>query len=155
MTYLSELEARVNRMEAVLCDPTRPGDLDTGGEFSVDVGQIEDLFDAFVDMTAAALACDATRIVTLDVTKMVVNDGGDIFGMGDSENADSAGRDNWHFQAHQWDDNARRWLGLGVAVQPQPAARPARAARSAHGAGLACSGSTAGKSSYSSPTASL
>lgn len=113
MTYLSELEARVNRMEAVLCDPTRPGDLDTGGEFSVDVGQIEDLFDAFVDMTAAALACDATRIVTLDVTKMVVNDGGDIFGMGDSENADSAGRDNWHFQAHQWDDNARRWLGLG------------------------------------------
>ena len=44
---------------------------------------------------------------------MVVNDGGEFFGMGDSTNANSAGRGNWHYQAHEWTDNAKRWLGLG------------------------------------------
>ena len=48
------------------------------------------------------------------MTKMIIDDSGDIFGMGDSENATSAGRENWHLQAHEWDDNARRWLGLGT-----------------------------------------
>ncbi|MDQ3033024.1 MAG: DUF1552 domain-containing protein [Myxococcota bacterium] len=114
VTYLTELEARVNRMDAVMCDPTRPTDLDAGGEFSVATEQVSALFDQLVDLIAVALACDATRIVTLDVTKMIVADGGDVFGMGDSENATSAGRDNWHFQAHQWDESAKRWLGRGV-----------------------------------------
>ncbi|MGE0789785.1 MAG: DUF1552 domain-containing protein [Sandaracinaceae bacterium] len=114
LTHLTELEARVNQMPTMSCDPVMPGDVDTGGEFSADPGQVQALFDAFVDLIALAFTCDVTRIATLDVTKMVVDDGGDVFGMGDSENANSAGRDNWHFQAHQWDANAIRWLGQGA-----------------------------------------
>ena len=115
ITRLTELESGLGSGPAVTgCDPTAPADLDTGGEFSVAIEDVRRLFENLVDVVVLALACDATRIVTLDVTKMVVDDGGDRFGMGDSENANSAGRDNWHFQAHQWDDNARRWLGQGM-----------------------------------------
>lgn len=116
ITHLVELEDQVNVMMTAQCElPSPPGALDTGGEFNVDVADTTMLFDAFVDIIALAMACDVTRIFTLDVTKMVVNDGGDVFGMGDSENANSAGRENWHFQAHQWDANAQRWLGQGAA----------------------------------------
>lgn len=114
IAHLNELEGRVNAMSSVMCDPTAPMDIDTGGEFSADISQVQALFDNFVDLIVLALSCDATRIVTLDVTKQIVDDGGDRFGMGDSENANSAGRENWHFQAHQWDDNAKRWLGQGA-----------------------------------------
>lgn len=114
IAHLTELEGRMEATPMVSCDPTAPRDIESGGEFSVAVADVQALFDNLVDVVALALACDATRIVTLDVTKMVVTDGGDTFGMGDSENANSAGRDNWHFQAHQWDDAARRWLGRGA-----------------------------------------
>ncbi len=114
IAHLSELEERVNRMDALMCNPTAPPMIDTGGEFNADTTQVTALFDNLVDVIVTALACDATRIATLDITKMVVNDGGDVFGMGDSENANSAGRDNWHFQAHEWNDDAKRWLGLGA-----------------------------------------
>ncbi|MEM9075069.1 MAG: hypothetical protein AAGE52_41615, partial [Myxococcota bacterium] len=80
----------------------------------VSVPQIVDFWDDMVDVLVLALACDVTRIATFDVTKMVIQDGGDEFGMGDSENPNSAGRSNWHLQAHNWDDNARRWLGAGM-----------------------------------------
>jgi len=115
ITRLTELQMSLGSTPGVVgCEPTAPVDLDTGGEFSVDIGDVATLFDNLVDVVVLALACDATRVVTLDVTKMVIDDGGETFGMGDSENANSAGRDNWHFQAHQWDDNARRWLGQGA-----------------------------------------
>lgn len=116
VTRLTELEARLStRPMSMGCSPpSAPSSLDTGGEFDVDVGDVTTLFQDMVDIAAAAMICDVTRIVTLDVTKMVVEDGGDTFGMGDSQNADSAGRSNWHFQAHTWDDNAIRWMGLGT-----------------------------------------
>tara|TARA_B100001750_G_scaffold132058_1_gene104969 strand:- start:259 stop:1893 length:1635 start_codon:yes stop_codon:yes gene_type:complete len=116
VTRLTELQRSLGGgMPGVVgCDPVAPAALDTGGEFSVAVPDVRTLFENLVDVVVLALACDATRVVTLDVTKMVIADGGETFGMGDSENANSAGRDNWHFQAHQWDDNARRWLGQGA-----------------------------------------
>ncbi len=114
IAHLAALEERVNTMQNNRCgELTAPADLDTGGEFTVEVGDIRTLFEALVDTVALALSCDVTRVVTLDVSKMIVDDGGDVFGMGDSENPNSAGRSNWHLQAHTWDDNARRWLGLG------------------------------------------
>ena len=92
----------------VTCDTSSPpSGLDTGGEFEVGVAEITQLWDQMVDVLVLALACDATRIATLDVTKMVIQDGGEEFGMGDSENPNSAGRSNWHLQAHNWDDDAR------------------------------------------------
>ena len=116
ITHLVELEQRVNVVVQNACQlPNPPTTLDTGGEFNVNVADVTALFETFVDIIALAIACDVTRIITLDVTKMVINDSGDVFGMGDSENANSAGRGNWHFQAHQWDDDAKRWLGQGAA----------------------------------------
>ncbi len=115
VTHLVELEDRVNGAAARACDASsRPQAIDSGREFSVDPATITSLFDNFVDLIALAFSCDVTRIVTLDVTKMVVEDGGNTFGLGDSEDATSSGRSNWHFQAHEWDANAQRWLGQGA-----------------------------------------
>lgn len=114
MTRLSELEARLSGGTMVSCDtPTRPGSLDTGGEFEVDTAQIAQLFRNFVDLAVIALTCDVTRIVTIDIAKVVVDDGGDVFGMGDSPNDASSGRNNWHRNAHEWGSNEERWMGLG------------------------------------------
>jgi len=114
MTHLSELEARLDTMETLTCDTSSPpGSTELGGEFDVDVARTRDFWDAMVDVVVLALSCDATRIVTFDVTKVVVQDAGEDFGMGDSENAGAAGRSNWHLQAHNWDDDAKRWLALG------------------------------------------
>lgn len=112
--HLADLEERVNTMSMNQCELRPPSDVDTGGEFSVEVAGVTALFENMVDLVALALSCDATRVVTLDVTKMVIRDGGDVFGMGDSENAGNAGRANWHLQAHEWTPNAQRWLGLGA-----------------------------------------
>lgn len=117
ITRLTELEDRLRGGgggSEICPEPMAPNPLDTGGEFEADVGQVNQLFNDFVDLIVVALACDSTRIVTLDVTKMVIDDAGTVFGMGDSENADSAGRENWHFQAHAWDENAIRWLSIGA-----------------------------------------
>ncbi len=115
IAHLTELEASLGGGPSmVTCDTSSPpSGLDTGGEFEVGVAEITQLWDQMVDVLVLALACDATRIATLDVTKMVIQSGGEEFGMGDSENPNSAGRSNWHLQAHNWDDNARRWLGAG------------------------------------------
>ncbi|MFK7999742.1 MAG: DUF1552 domain-containing protein [Polyangiales bacterium] len=114
IAHLSDLEERVNTMEMNQCELRPPADVDTGGEFSVEVAGVTALFENMVDLVALALSCDATRVVTLDVTKMLANDGGDIFGIGDSENANNAGRSNWHLLAHEWSPNAQRWLGQGA-----------------------------------------
>ncbi|MGF1508115.1 MAG: DUF1552 domain-containing protein [Myxococcota bacterium] len=114
MTRLTELESRLGVQAVSGCQvPEAPASLDTGGEFNADVTEISTFFDQMADIIVLAFACDVTRIATLDVTKMVIRDGGG-FGMGDSENANSAGRENWHFQAHKWDDQAIRWLTLGA-----------------------------------------
>jgi len=114
VTHLTELQQRLEAGANRSCeDAAPPMTIDTGGEFDVSVDTIRDFFDAMVDLAALMLTCDATRVLTLDVQKMVIEDGADVFGMGDSENPGSAGRNNWHGQAHQWDDAAKRWLGLG------------------------------------------
>ncbi len=115
LNFLSELEHRIARAAHRTCgNQSAPKSVDAGEEFNVDVDQITALFEGFVDVILMAFQCDVTRVVTLDVSKMVVRDRHAAFGMGDSEAADSAGRDNWHFQAHEWDDNAKRWLALGA-----------------------------------------
>lgn len=115
VTRLSELQKRLQSGGGLECpEPKRPGSNDTGGEFEADVSTVTQFFEDMVDLLVVAFGCDVTRLATLDVTKMIVTDGGQSFGMGDSQNADSAGRENWHFQAHAWDDNAIRWLRSGA-----------------------------------------
>lgn len=118
MTRLAELEARIAQDPGsgggARCQlPAPPSSLDTGGEFDADVSQVTALFDRMVDLIVLAFACDVTRIATLDVTKMVIPTA-QPFGMGDSQNANSAGRENWHYQAHAWDQAAIEWLTLGA-----------------------------------------
>lgn len=114
LTYLSELEEKVNAGNNRVCDPgDGPEDFATGGEFDVTPATIQTFFEQMVDLLALAFSCDLTRVATLDIQKMVIRDGAETFGMGDSQNAGSAGRSNWHLQAHNWDENAQRWIGLG------------------------------------------
>ncbi|MBX3249329.1 MAG: DUF1552 domain-containing protein [Myxococcales bacterium] len=119
LAHLAELEARLEGpgmgpgATPGACEPRAPGAIDTGGEFDVSVPAITGFWEAMVDVVALALACDVTRVATIDVAKMVIPEAGGTFGMGDSENPNAAGRSNWHLQAHEWDANAQRWIGLG------------------------------------------
>ncbi len=115
--YLADLARRLGGSDAPApssCDVSSPpASTDSGGEFDVGVSTIETFMRDMVDVLVLAFACDATRVATFDVQKMIARDAGDIFGIGDSENPFSAGRSNWHLQAHNWDANAIRWLSLG------------------------------------------
>ncbi|MEM9188558.1 MAG: DUF1552 domain-containing protein [Myxococcota bacterium] len=116
VTRLTELGMRLNNqgMTAACSPPGRPPALDTGGEFSVDVGEIRQLWDNMVDVLAATMACDLSRIATLDLAKVVVPSPSGDFGMGDSENPNSSQMNNWHWQAHDWSPSAQRYLADGV-----------------------------------------
>ena len=116
MTRVDDLESRLlaGGTMGAGCEPaTAPAGLDTGGEFEVAPEQIAELFRTFVDLAVVAVTCDVTRIVTLDVAKVVVDDSGTVFGMGDSANDAAAGRNNWHRNAHAWGPDEERWMGLG------------------------------------------
>lgn len=60
-------EERVRALENFQC--TRPSEPDLVDDFS-NVGHYESRFDAFVDITAAALACDLTRVVTIQMSQL-------------------------------------------------------------------------------------
>lgn len=60
-------EARVRALESITCErPDSPSLEDNFGS----VNHYESRFDAFVDITAAALACDLTRVVTIQMSQL-------------------------------------------------------------------------------------
>lgn len=60
-------EARVRALQDIVC--ARPGEPVLDDDFG-NVGHYESRFDAFVDITAAALACDLTRVVTIQMSQL-------------------------------------------------------------------------------------
>ena len=60
-------ERRVVDLDQLQC--TRPPEPDLIDDFG-DVGHYESRFDAFVDITAAALACDLTRVVSIQLSQL-------------------------------------------------------------------------------------
>jgi len=103
MQFLSELGAKLDASSSILCnEPTAPGSVNSGS--GVDVAMIEAATNAFVDVAIAALRCDVTRIVTLDLFKAIgrgVAPGGGDLGFIHSGLMDPV---DWHETAHNWGD---------------------------------------------------
>lgn len=103
MQFLSELRLRLEAGGMIGCtEPTAPGSADSGN--GVDVAVLEAAAEAFVDVAIAALRCDVTRVVTLDVWKAVgrnAGPGGSDLGM---VHGGLPNPEDWHEMAHQWGD---------------------------------------------------
>ncbi len=61
------VERRVDELAQLQC--TRPNEPNLNDDFG-NIGHYESRFDAFVDIAAAALACDLTRVVTIQMSQL-------------------------------------------------------------------------------------
>lgn len=90
--------------------PVEPESLDNNS--GTDPGDITTKWDLFLDIVAAAIACDRTRIVTIGVHKALGPgpDPDDSSLLGHYHSEDASGG-TWHGLAHEWDnENSRRML---------------------------------------------
>lgn len=62
-----DAERRVESLDSLVC--ARPDDLDVDDDFG-NVAHYESRFDAFARITAAALACDLTRVVSIQLSQL-------------------------------------------------------------------------------------
>ncbi len=121
MQFLSELRLRLEAGGSVGCsEPTAPGSSDTAQ--GLDLAVLENAAAAFVDVIIAAIRCDVTRVVTLDVWKAI----GRGVGAGGSDVAFVHGGlpnpEDWHEAAHQWGDGTadarvfavNRWIASEI-----------------------------------------
>lgn len=103
MQFLSELEKKLIAASQVVCtQPTAPGSVESVS--GVEVAMIESATNAFVDVIIAALRCDVTRVVTLDIWKGIgrgAGSGGSDLGFVHSGLKDPV---DWHETAHMWGD---------------------------------------------------
>ncbi len=109
MSYLSELQDRLQGGGAVTgcTPPDEPASVPANG---TDVGDIQSAFELMIDVAVAAIQCDLTRIVTLDVYKAVGKAGGNDQGF-EHSCASCEGNPNptdWHRAAHDWDQLDQR-----------------------------------------------
>lgn len=94
MTFLSELEARLGVVGQACARPDESPDIED--RQGVDPAELRLVYEVMVDMIAAAVMCDQTRIATLDMVKAVVPlAGGDLGYRHDFGNPGS-----WHGDAH-------------------------------------------------------
>lgn len=109
MGFLSELQDRLDAGATVgSCTP--PDEPPSTPARGTDVGEIEQAFDLMIDVAVAAVQCDLTRIVTLDVYKAVGKAGGNDQGF-EHSCASCEGNPNptdWHRAAHDWDQLDQR-----------------------------------------------
>ncbi len=108
MGFLSELQDRLQGGSNAACTaPDAPPSAPVKG---TDVSEINTAFDLMIDVAVAAIQCDLTRIVTLDVYKAVGKAGGNDQGF-EHSCASCEGNPNptdWHRAAHDWDQLDQR-----------------------------------------------
>jgi Protein of unknown function (DUF1552) len=112
VNHLAELESRLGgTSSAVSCAlPVEPQSLDNNS--GTDPSDIVAKWDLFLDIVAAAVACDRTRIITIGVHKALGPgpDPDDASLVGHYHSEDASGG-TWHGLAHDWDnENSRRML---------------------------------------------
>ncbi|MDH5673028.1 MAG: DUF1552 domain-containing protein [Myxococcales bacterium] len=113
IAYMSELSTRLDASApAVSCDqPTEPPSVQANG---VDPAVLTQAFELMVDVAVAALRCDVTRIVTLNVWKGVargIGAGGSDVGYVHSGLKDAQ---DWHERAHEFDTPGSRDQVLAI-----------------------------------------
>jgi hypothetical protein len=111
VTHITELQARLTTRPMLAC--TRPAEpMSLENNQGTDPSDIANKWDLYLDLVAAALMCDRTRIVTIGVHKALgpgpdPNDSA-LFGHYHSEDASGG---TWHGLAHDWgNENSRRML---------------------------------------------
>jgi len=108
MNFMAELQARLEAPPTVGCTaPTAPPSVPNQG---VDVGTLRESYGLMIDLMVAAIRCDLTRIVTLDVYKAIGMSGGQEAGF-EHSCASCEGSPNptdWHRAAHDWDQTDQR-----------------------------------------------
>jgi hypothetical protein len=106
--FLSEIESRIGTPPTAGCTaPSAPPSIPNQG---VDVGTLRESYGLMTDLLVAAIRCDLTRIVTLDVYKAIGISGGDEQGF-EHSCASCEGNPNptdWHRAAHDWDQQDQR-----------------------------------------------
>jgi hypothetical protein len=111
VTLVSELQARLTTTPMLACTrPAEPSSLDNNQE--TDPSDIATKWDLYLDLVAAALMCDSTRIVTLGVHKALGPgpDPSDSTLVGHFHSEDASGG-TWHGLAHDFgNENSRRML---------------------------------------------
>lgn len=111
VTLMTELQDRLRAMPQLSCTkPVEPESLENNA--GTDPGDIATKWELFLDLVAAALLCDRTRIVTIGVHKALGPgpDPDDATLVGHYHSEDASGG-TWHGLAHDWaNENARRML---------------------------------------------
>ena len=109
MGFLSELQTRLaGGGTTAMCTP--PDAPPAGQVQGVDVAQIRAAYELMIDVAVAALKCDLTRIVTLDVYKAIGQVDANEQGF-EHSCASCQGNPNptdWHRAAHDWDQQDQR-----------------------------------------------
>ena len=109
MSFLSELQTRL--MGGTVSPGCMPPEAPPSGQVQgVDVEQIRAAYELMIDVAVAALQCDLTRIVTLDVYKAIGQVSGSDQGF-EHSCASCEGNPNptdWHRSAHDWDQMGQR-----------------------------------------------
>jgi hypothetical protein len=108
MNFLSELQMRLGAGGTVACTP--PARPTAGQPQGIDVAQLRASYSAMIDLAVAAIQCDLTRIVTLDVYKAVGKlSGADTGYEHNCANCqDNPNPTDWHRAAHDWDQMDQR-----------------------------------------------
>jgi hypothetical protein len=111
ITLITELQAKLSPTQALACTlPVEPQSL--ANNEGTDPTDIRTKWDLYLDLVAAAVMCDRTRLITIGVHK-ALGPGPDpndtsLSGHYHSENASGG---TWHGLAHDWDNsNSRRML---------------------------------------------
>jgi hypothetical protein len=108
VSFMTELQARLEAPPVSGCTaPTAPPSVPNQG---VSVSTLRESYGLMIDLLVAAIRCDLTRIVTLDVYKAIGMSGGDEAGF-EHSCASCEGSPNptdWHRAAHDWDQLDQR-----------------------------------------------
>jgi len=110
-TLISEIQARLSSTPMMSCTaPAKPASL--ANNTKLDTADITSKWNLFLDIVAAAVMCDRTRVITIGVHKALGPgpdpDDDKLVGFYHSEDASGG---TWHGLAHDWDNaNSRRML---------------------------------------------